>query len=76
MDKSPDSKEVQKLVKEWQCFITERFYKRTNEILQGLGHMYVKDERFKKNIDKNGEGTAEFLSKANCNLLQENNYNF
>jgi hypothetical protein len=26
--------------------------------------MYVADERFKKNIDKYGEGTAEFVSKA------------
>ena len=64
MDKTPDSEEVQKLVKEWQDFITQRFYKCTNEILQGLGMMYVEDERFKKNIDSNGEGTAEFISKA------------
>ncbi|MFT8348571.1 MerR family transcriptional regulator [Clostridium saccharoperbutylacetonicum] len=64
MDKTPDSKEVQKLVKEWQDFITKSFYKCTNEILQGLGLMYVEDERFKKNIDSNGEGTAEFISKA------------
>lgn len=64
MDKTPDSKEVQELVKEWQCFITERFYNCTNEILQCLGLMYVGDERFKENIDSNGEGTAEFISKA------------
>lgn len=64
MDKAPDSKEVQKLVKEWQGFITKRFYKCTNEILKGLGLMYVADERFRKNIDSNGNGTAEFLSKA------------
>ncbi|MDD3223292.1 MAG: MerR family transcriptional regulator [Clostridium sp.] len=64
MDKAPDSKEVQKLVKEWQGFITKRFYKCTNEILKGLGLMYVADERFRKNIDSNGKGTAEFLSKA------------
>lgn len=64
MDKTPDSEEIQKLVKEWQSFITKSFYKCTNEILQGLGMMYVGDERFKKNIDSNGEGTAEFISKA------------
>ncbi|MBQ8268454.1 MAG: TipAS antibiotic-recognition domain-containing protein, partial [Clostridia bacterium] len=34
------------------------------EILAGLGKMYVADERFKKNIDKYGEGTAEFTSVA------------
>lgn len=64
IDKAPDSKEVQELVKELQKFITSRFYKCTNEILQGLGQMYIGDERFKKNIDKNGEGTAEFMSEA------------
>jgi len=26
--------------------------------------MYVSDKRFKENIDKNGEGTAEFMAKA------------
>lgn len=64
MDKDPGCKEVQKLVKQWQDFITARFYNCTNEILQGLGLMYVEDERFKKNIDRNGDGTAEFISKA------------
>lgn len=64
MDKAPDSKEVQELVSNWQNFITERFYKCSNEILQGLGAMYSADERFKKNIDRNGKGTAEFMSKA------------
>ncbi|WP_366945976.1 TipAS antibiotic-recognition domain-containing protein, partial [Mesotoga sp.] len=29
-----------------------------------LGNMYVMDDRFKANIDKYGEGLAEFLSKA------------
>jgi hypothetical protein len=28
------------------------------------GKMYACDERFKKNIDKYGEGTAEFAVKA------------
>ncbi|OPJ56560.1 MerR family transcriptional regulator [Clostridium oryzae] len=64
MDKSPDSKEVQTLVKRWQDFITENFYTCTNEILQCLGLMYTEDERFKKNIDSHGEGTAEFISHA------------
>lgn len=64
MDKRVDSEEVQDLVKRWQKLITLRFYNCTNEILKGLGVMYVKDERFKENIDKNGEGTAEFISKA------------
>ena len=32
--------------------------------LADLAKTYVADERFKKNIDKYGEGTAEFASMA------------
>jgi hypothetical protein len=32
--------------------------------LAGLGKMHITDERFKKNIDKYGEGTAEFVAEA------------
>lgn len=60
----PSDVQIQKLVKKWQSFITENYYFCTDEILSGLGKMYVCDERFKKNIDKCGEGTAEFMSKA------------
>lgn len=60
----PDSVEAQMLVKKLQSHITENCYTCTDEILAGLGQMYVLDERFKNNIDKNGDGTAEFISKA------------
>ena len=59
-----DSNQAQMLVKELQNYITENYYTCTNEILAGLGQMYVADERFKNNIDKNCNGTAEFVSKA------------
>ncbi len=59
-----DSSEAQSLVKELQNHITEFYYTCTDDILAGLGQMYVADERFKNNIDKNGEGTAEFISQA------------
>ena len=59
-----DSAEAQALVKELQNYITENYYTCTNQILTGLGQMYIADERFKTNIDKNGNGTAEFVSKA------------
>ena len=59
-----DSDEAQMLVKELQDYITENYYTCTNEILAGLGQMYVADERFKNNIDKHGDGTAEFVAKA------------
>lgn len=61
---APESGEVQELVEKWKDYITENFYHCTKEILSGLGLMYAADERFAKNIDKNGEGTAEFMSKA------------
>ena len=61
---SADSAEAQALVAKLQAHITENYYTCTDEILSGLGKMYVADERFKKNIDKYGEGTAEFASDA------------
>ena len=59
-----DSNEAQELVAKLQAHITANYYTCTDEILAGLGKMYVADERFKKNIDKCGEGTAEFASEA------------
>jgi len=59
-----DSDDAQALVKELQNYITENYYTCTTEILAGLGLMYVADERFKANINKNGNGTADFASKA------------
>lgn len=61
---SPDHPDVQAQVKLWQDHITKSYYTCTDEILYGLSLMYVNDERFQKNIDKNGEGTAAFLAKA------------
>ena len=61
---SPESETAQTLVKKLQSYITENFYTCTPEILRGLGQMYVADERFKSNIDKNGKGTAEFIAEA------------
>ena len=61
---SADSAEVQALIAELQAYITAHYYTCTDEILAGLGMMYVADERFKKNIDKYGEGTAEFAAEG------------
>lgn len=60
----PEDSTAQELVKRWQDFITESYYNCTKEILSGLGEMYAADERFKANIDKHGEGSAEFMAKA------------
>ncbi len=63
--RQPSEEEVQERVKALQDFITENFYHCTDEILSGLGEMYVSDERMKQNIDRaGGDGTAEFAREA------------
>lgn len=59
-----DSIDAQELVKKLQSYITDNFYTCSDEILFSLGQMYVADERFKNNIDKHSDGTAQFISKA------------
>ena len=61
---SADSAEAQALVGKLRVHITANYYTCADEILAGLGKMYVADERFKKNIDKYGEGTAEFAAEG------------
>ena len=68
---SADSTEAQELVTKLQAHITANYYTCTDEILAGIGKMYVCDERFKKNIDKYGEETAEFVSEAITVFCQE-----
>ena len=69
---SADSAEAQALVAKLQAHITANYYTCTDEILAGLGKMYVADERFQKNIDKYGEGTAEFASDAIAAYIKKN----
>lgn len=64
MDRDPSDSSVQQLVHEYRNYITENFYTCTLEIFKGLGLMYIDDERFTKNLDKQGEGFAAYLSKA------------
>ena len=66
-----DSDKALALAKELQAYITENYYTCTNEILAGLGKMYIADERFKNNIDKNGNGTAEFVAAAIENYCEK-----
>jgi len=61
---NPADSDIQHLVKEWQDFITDSYYDCTNEILAGLGKMYIADERFTENMDKFGTGTARLMSEA------------
>ncbi len=64
IDKGPSSAETQAQVQKWKDFITNNWYNCTNEILLGLGKMYVEDARFKENFNKHKEGLAEFINKA------------
>jgi DNA-binding transcriptional MerR regulator len=76
LTKQPDDPAVQKLVGEWQAFITRNFYTCTDEILAGLGKMYLDDPRFTKNIDRYSAGLAAFMSRAiqsYCDMRKEKN---
>lgn len=61
---APSGDKAKALVKKWQDYISRNFYTCTDEILCGLGEMYSADERFRKNIDRHGEGTACFMTDA------------
>ncbi len=61
---TPTSPAAQTLVAALRAYISEHFYTCTNAVLSDLGKMYVADARFRENIDRNGEGTAAFVSAA------------
>ncbi len=59
----PASEEAQVGIKDWYDMLnTMGSY--SPEAFRGLGQMYVDDERFTKNIDKFGEGLAQFMRNA------------
>jgi len=59
-----NSAEARALAEKLQRYITENYYTCSGEILRGLGQMYVMDERFRENIDRNGAGTAAYVRDA------------
>ena len=59
-----DSAEAAALVDAHRAHISKWFYECTPEIHAGLGDMYVADKRFRTNINKAGEGLAEYQSAA------------
>ena len=61
---APDAEPARQQVEKLKRFITDRMYACTEEILSGLGQMYVVDDRFTKNIDRHGDGTAEYVSEC------------
>lgn len=60
----PADARVQALVARWKSFISESYYDCSNEMLAGLGLMYLEDQRFTENLDKFGAGTAKLMSDA------------
>lgn len=64
--KTADSAEAPHLVKQLQYHITQNYSNCTNQIPVGPGKMYVAVERFKNNIDKHADSTAQFI----CNAIE------
>ncbi|MCQ2752385.1 MAG: TipAS antibiotic-recognition domain-containing protein [Coriobacteriales bacterium] len=61
----PASPKVQTQVKKLQDYISEHFYKCSDEVLAGLGQMYAAGGEFTENIDRvGGLGTAQFTADA------------
>lgn len=64
-DGDPASAEARALVKKLQGFITENYYRCTDEILSGLGKAYGSGGEFTRNINEAaGAGAAEFAAEA------------
>lgn len=64
MGDGPASPRAQKLVGQWQAHITRYYYGCTDDMLAGLGALYVADERFTRHIDRFAPGLAAFLGDA------------
>ena len=71
---APDSKEAQAAIKVWYDYL-QNFGEYSLDAFKGLGQMYVADERFTKNIDKFGEGLAQFMCDAMEVYADRNNKN-
>lgn len=61
----PESGAAQEQVKKLQDYITEHYYKCSDDILYSLGQMYAAGGEFTENIDwAGGAGTAQFTAEA------------
>ncbi|AKG03986.1 MerR family transcriptional regulator [Salimicrobium jeotgali] len=60
---SPESDAAQEKIGIWYRYLNE-VGNYSPQAFEGLGHMYVNDERFTENIDQFGEGLADFMAKA------------
>ncbi|MFD1708883.1 MerR family transcriptional regulator [Siminovitchia sediminis] len=69
---SSASEESQSAIKAWYDFLNTHFGTYSLDAFKGLGQMYVADERFTKNIDRFGEGLAQFMSEAMAIFADQN----
>lgn len=60
---SPASEAAQEAIGTWYVHLN-KMGSYSLEAFQGLGEMYIADERFTKNIDQFGAGLAKFMCKA------------
>ena len=67
----PGSETAQKGIKEWYYFLN-KIGSYSLDAFEGLGQMYVADERFTKNIDQFGEGLAVFMRDAMAVYAKDN----
>lgn len=58
------------LVARWQKYLSREHYECTDEMLECLAKMYPSDE-FRSNIDVFGEGTADYMSRAIFEYLDQ-----
>ncbi|PKR76869.1 MerR family transcriptional regulator [Halalkalibacillus sediminis] len=61
---NPKSEQAQAAIRKWYDYLNAHFTTYSPDAFQGLGMMYVQDERFTKNIDQFGDGLAVFMSEA------------
>lgn len=53
------------MIREWQEYISEHFYKCDNQMLLYLGELYVTDERFSNYINRFGSGAlSDYFNDA------------
>lgn len=67
----PAGEEAQAGIEKWFVFLNE-IGDYSLEAFKGLGDMYVEDERFERNIDKFGDGLAEFMQQAMAEYYEQN----
>lgn len=56
---------------QWQALITRYFYDCSDEMLSGLGGMYVADERFTRQTDRYAEGGGRLPAGCDSGFLRQ-----